>query len=154
MYLYITLDEAVSREDGINLINEKINSNIYNIEFIGSYNSRDYETLIFKTDIEEDQFNNIKSIIKDQKYILQVDKYMKYYYTFTRTKDSFYINNHIKEILKDSGYELKLSRSHSKNGVLFMLLKIFNINPLNDQELTRIEDTVKSIEGIDTIIKY
>lgn len=154
MYLYITLDEAVNRENSTKLINEKINSKIYNIEFVDSYISRDYETLIFRTDIGEDQFNNIKSILNDEDYILEIDKYMKYYYSFISSKDSIVINNSIKKVLNDKGYEFKLSRSHSENGELFMLLKILNINPLDKEELIKIEDNIERIEGIDRIIKY
>lgn len=154
MYLYITLDEAVNRENSIKLINEKINSYIHNIEFIGSYISRDYETVIFKTDIDETQFNNIKPILMDENYILEIDKYMKYYYSIMSSKDTININNSVKKVLNDKRYEFKLSRSHSQNGELFMLLKILNINPLDKEELTKIEDNIKSIEGIDSIKKY
>lgn len=154
MYLYITLDEAVNRENSTKIINEKINSKIYNIEFVDSYISRDYETLIFRTDIGEDQFNNIKSILKNEGYILEIDKYMKYYYSFISSNDSIDINNTIKKVLNEKGYEFKLSRSHSKNGELFMLLRILNINPLDVEELRKIEDSIKSIEGINKIIKY
>lgn len=154
MYLYITLDEAVNRENSTKLINEKINSKICNIEFVDSYISRDYETLIFRTDIGEEQFNNIKSILKDEDYIFEIDRYMKYYYSFISSKDSIDINNSIKKVLNDNGYEFKLSSSHSENGELFMLLKILNINPFDKEELTKIEHNIKSIEVIDSIKKY
>lgn len=154
MYLYITLDEAVNRENSVKLINEKINSDIYNIEFIGSYISRDYETVIFKTDIGDAQINKIKSIIIDENYILEIDKYMKYYYSIMSSKDTTNINNSIKKVLNDEGYKFKLSRSHSQNGELFMLLKILNINPLDKDELKNIQDKIETIDGIDKFIKY
>ena len=156
MKLYITLNAEASLQEETQKIQQSLDWLTISYIILGSYENRGHITIVVDilkaTEIED--FIVPENILKQNIDVLEVDHYMKFYYILQTGHASSIVNPKVRAVLEQEGYKLKIYNSHSENGLIYIGLKIMDINPLNKEELNRVVNLVKKIEGISDTILY
>jgi len=158
MRFYFTLKEECPEEKERVECNKVLTNLGYKTSYLGGYISRDYITIIF--DIEAVDLDDKHSIdlieknIKAKCNILEMDIYMKFYYILEKRYLLKQTNLKVSNLLKKEGYTFRIYNSHSNNGILYVGLNIFNIDPLRENEIEVFTNKINKIEGVNEVIIY
>lgn len=154
MKLYITLNEDVDIDEQLTTLKKILQ--MYPYKILGSYESRGYATFVIQLGdgVLEEALTTLEAELKEQLDLLEVERYMKFYYLLETGSKSSEINPKVRNLLEEQGYQVKTYNSHSENGHMYIGLKVLDINPMERDELEPIYSLVKSIDGIQDIILY
>lgn len=151
MKIYITIEDRLDYSYCSEF--EKL-LNKLGAEFIGSYESRGYNTIIADVRCSEDVIEKIIQNIRDQVNTLEVATSMKFYCTLDSDARPVDINPILRRRLAEKEYEAVVYPSHSENGINYVGINIKNLNPLDAEEMNRFKQLMKQINGVNNLIFY
>jgi len=158
MRFYFTLKEDCPEPKERVECNKLLRNLGYKNSYLGNYQSRDFATIIFDIeDVNLDEKHSIDLIeknIKDKCNIIEVNVYMKFYYTLEKSNLLNITNLMVSNLLKEKGFIFRIFNSHSQNGILYEGLNIFNIDPLKVNEIENLMSQINDIEGVSEVIIY
>lgn len=154
MKLYITFNQEANIDEQIMKLQQILQ--IYPYKILGNYESRGYTTFVvqLEADTSEELLNTLEAELKEQLDLLEVERYMKFYYILEVGSKSLDVNPKVRDLLEQEGYQVKTYNSHSKNGYIYVGLKVMDVNPMKKDEIDRFYSLVKIIDGIQDVILY
>lgn len=154
MKLYITLNEETDIDEQLTRLQQLLQ--MYPYKMLGNYESRGYTTFVVQlgADASEEVLNTLEAELKEQLDLLEVERYMKFYYILEVGSKSTEVNPKVRDLLEQQGYQVKTYNSHSENGHMYVGLKVMDINPMNRDEVEQIYSLVRTIDGIQDVILY
>lgn len=154
MNLYITLNGDSDIDEQLEKLYQILQ--VYRYKILGNYESRGYMTVVIQLedDVLEEALITLEAELKEQMDLLEVERYMKFYYILEIGSRSSEINPKVRGLLEKQGYQAKTYNSHSENGHMYVGLKVMDINPMDRDEIEQIDSSIKIIDGIQDIILY
>ena len=158
MKFYFTLKEEYSEEQEQLRCNKLLLDLGYKNSYLGRYISRDYITVIFYIESvnldDKCSIDLIEKNIKDKCNVIEVNTYMKFYYSLEKSYLLKQTNLKVDNLLKEKDYIFRRYNSHSNNGIIYIGLNILNIDPLKENEIESFMRMLNEVEGINEVLIY
>lgn len=156
MILYITLNDDAEYKLETEKMKQILNELKYDYQVLGKYIRRGYVTAVLEiiSKISDNDALFIQKNIKDTCNILESGTYMKYYYTIKSGYELKNVNDKVRKILNEEGYNYRICNSHSENGIFYIGLQVADLNPFDNKQVEKLEGMINNIQGVWELTKY